>query len=45
MEVCGQLSMDAVRKVAENLEVRETGNILTKDDFENKFVFIDGGVG
>ena len=45
VEVCGQLGMDAVRKVAENLEVRETGNILTRDDFENKFVFIDGGVG
>ena len=45
IEVCGQLGMDTVRKVAENLEVRETGNILTADDFENRFVFIDGGVG
>ena len=45
IEVCGQLGMDTVRKVAENLEVRETGNILTADDFQNRFVFIDGGVG
>ena len=45
IEVCGQLGMDTVRKVAENLEVRETGNTLTPDDFENRFVFIDGGVG
>ena len=45
IEVCGQLGMDTVRKVAENLEVRETGNILRAEDFENRFVFIDGGVG
>ena len=45
VEVCGQLGMDTVRKVAENLEVRETGRVLTAGDFENKFVFIDGGVG
>ena len=45
IEVCGQLGMDTVRKVAENLEIRETGNILTPGDFENKFLFIDGGVG
>lgn len=43
--VCGQLGMDRVRKVAENLEIRETGNTLTQADFENKYLFIDGGVG
>ena len=45
VEVCGQLSGDIIRKVAENLEIRETGNILTQGDFQNKFLFIDGGVG
>ena len=45
VEVCGQLGMDTVRKVAENLEIRETGNTLTQEDFQNKFLFIDGGVG
>ena len=45
IEVCGQLGMDTIRKVAENLEIQETGNVLTAGDFENKFVFIDGGVG
>ena len=45
VEVCGQLGMDSVRKVAENLEIRETGNTLTQEDFQNKFLFIDGGVG
>ncbi len=45
IEVCGQLGMDTVRKVAENLEIRETGNTLTQTDFQNKYLFIDGGVG
>lgn len=45
IEVCGQLGMDTVRKVAENLEIRETGNTLTQADFQNKYLFIDGGVG
>ena len=45
IEVCGQLGMDTVRKVAENLEIRETGNVLTPVDFQNRFLFIDGGVG
>ena len=43
--VAGMLDMDTIVKVAENIEVRETGNILTSDDFQNKFVFMDGGVG
>ena len=45
IEVCGQLDKDTIRKVAENLEIRETGNTLTQADFQNKFLFIDGGVG
>ena len=45
VEICGQLGMDTVRKVAENLEIRETGNTLTQADFQNKYLFIDGGVG
>ena len=45
VEVCGQLGMDTVRKVAENLEILETGNTLTQTDFQNKYLFIDGGVG
>ncbi len=43
--VCGQLGMEDVRKVAENLEIRETGNVRTQADFENRYLFIDGGVG
>ena len=45
IEVCGQLGMDTVCRVAENLEIRETGNTLTQADFQNKYLFIDGGVG
>ena len=37
--------MDTIVKVAENLEIRQTGRILTQEDFENKYVFMDGGVG
>ena len=33
IEVCGQLGMDTVRRVAENLEIRETGNTLTQAGF------------
>ncbi len=43
--VCGQIGMEDVRKVAENLEIRETGNVRTQADFENRYLFIDGGVG
>ena len=45
IEVCGQLGMDTARKVAENLEIRETGSTLRQEDFQNKYLFIDGGVG
>ena len=45
VEVCGQLDRDTVMKVAENLEIRETGKTLTQADFQNRFLFIDGGVG
>ena len=43
--VAGMLDMDTIVKVAENLEIRQTGRILTQEDFENKYVFMDGGVG
>ena len=43
--VCGQIGMEDVRKVAENLEIRETGSVRTQADFENRYLFIDGGVG
>ena len=43
--VAGMLDMDTIVKVAENLEIRQTGKILTQEDFENKYVFMDGGVG
>ena len=45
IRVCGQLGMETIRKVAENLEIRETGNTLTAEDFQDRFLFIDGGVG
>ncbi len=37
--------MDELIRVAKNLEIRETGRVLTCDDFENHFCFFDGGVG
>lgn len=43
--VCGEIEIDALIKVAKNLEIRETGRILTYDDFENHDNFFDGGVG
>lgn len=45
LRVCGEISMDELIKIAKNIEVRETGNILTYDDFESHFAFMDGGVG
>ena len=45
IEICGQLDRDTLIKVARNLETRETGKTLTQADFQNKFLFIDGGVG
>ena len=45
IEICGQLDRETLIKVARNLEIRETGKTLTQADFQNKFLFIDGGVG
>lgn len=45
LRICGEISMDELIKVAKNIEVRETGNILTYDDFDSHFAFMDGGVG
>ena len=45
IRVCGEIGMDELVKVAKNLKVRETGKVLTYDDFENHYNFFDGGVG
>ena len=46
VRVCGEIGMDELVKVAKSLEIRETGKVLTCDDFEgNHFAFMDGGVG
>ena len=45
ISVCGQLDMDTILRVAKNLEVRPTGETYTYDDFENHYLFFDGGVG
>ncbi len=45
VELDGQLDMDTLVKVAKNLEIRPTGETATYDDFENHFLFFDGGVG
>lgn len=46
VRVCGEIGMDQLVKVARNLEIMETGKVLTCDDFEgNHFAFMDGGVG
>lgn len=46
VRVCGEIGMDQLVKVARNLEIRETGKVLTCDDFEgNHFAFMDGGIG
>ena len=34
-----------VETETDRLEIRETGKTLKPSDFENRFVFIDGGVG
>lgn len=41
----GEIGMKELIKVAQNLEIRETGKLLTAGDFENKYLFMDGGVG
>ena len=45
IRLCGEIGMDQMIEVAKNLEIRETGKVLTYDDFENHYLFIDGGVG
>lgn len=46
VRVCGEIGMDELVKIAKNLEIRETGKVLTCNDFEgNHFAFMDGGVG
>ena len=45
VRVCGEIGMDELVKIARGLEIRETGKVLTCDDFENHYAFMDGGVG
>lgn len=41
----GQIDLNEMLEVARNLEIRETGKILTYEDFEDHYTFFDGGVG
>ena len=41
----GEIGMDQLIKVAKNLEVRETGKVLSYEDFDAHYLFMDGGVG
>ena len=45
ISVCGQLDRDTIIRTAKNLDIRPTGETYTYDDFENHFLFFDGGVG
>ena len=45
VRLAGEISMDEMLEVARNLEIRETGKTMTYDDFENHYLFFDGGVG
>ena len=45
VRLCGEVGMDTLVKVAQNLEIRETGKVLRCGDFENHYTFMDGGVG
>ena len=45
VRVCGEIGMDELVKIARGLEIRETGKVLTCNDFENHYAFMDGGVG
>ncbi|MED9994352.1 MAG: hypothetical protein U0I98_07095 [Oscillospiraceae bacterium] len=45
VRVCGEIGMDELVNIAKNLEIRETGKVLTCNDFENHYAFMDGGVG
>ena len=45
IRVCGEIGMNELVKVAKNLEIRETGQTFTYDDFQDHYTFMDGGVG
>ncbi len=45
VKVVGQIGEEQLRKVAENLEFRPTGNTLRYEDFDSHFAFFDAGVG
>ena len=45
VRVCGEIGMDELVNIAKNLEIRETGKVLTCNGFENHYAFMDGGVG
>ena len=45
VRLAGEAGMDTLVKVAKNLEIRETGNVLTYNDFIDHYTFMDGGVG
>ncbi len=45
VRVCGEIGMDELVNIAKTLEIRETGKVLTCNDFENHYAFMDGGVG
>ena len=45
VRLAGEIGMDELLKVSRNLEIRETGKTLTYEDFENHYLFFDGGVG
>ena len=45
IRLAGEIGMDQLVKVAKSLEVRETGKTFTAGDFEDKYLFFDGGVG
>lgn len=41
----GQIDLSEMLEVARNLEIRETGKLLTYEDFRDHYTFFDGGVG
>ena len=45
VRLAGEISMDEMLKVAQNLEIHETGRVLTYEDFDWHYTFFDGGVG
>ena len=45
VKLVGQIGEEQLRKVAENLEFRPTGDVLRYEDFDSHFVFFDAGVG